>query len=146
VPVDRVAFDRVLVRGCRRRVDGDPGPAVEGDRVAGPGRGAADRDPGAAVADGGASARVRADVVPLDQVVRRLKGEEALDVHAAAGVTGDHVACTGGRASDRVPVREVDEDSRAVAKGGAAGGIRADVVALDEVAARAAQTDADARV
>src|SRR5581483_10214413 len=106
----------------------------------------ADRDPGAAVADGGASARVRADVVPLDQVVRRLKGEEALDVHAAAGVTGDHVACTGGRASDRVPVREVDEDSRAVAKGGAAGGIRADVVALDEVAARAAQTDADARV
>src|SRR5581483_11643013 len=109
-------------------------------------RAAEDRDAGEAVsvAERGRAGGVRADVVAADEV--RLRAG-AGDADAAARVAGDDVASSRGRAADGVAGR-AGEDLDAVAAvedRRRARLVDSDVVALDEVAARAGVLEADAR-
>ena len=76
---------------------------------------------------------VRADVVPLDQISFR---DESLDRHSvAARARRDHVAIRFVGAADDIVGGIEDDNSGTVAKRRIAVGSRADVVALDGVAA-----------
>ena len=87
------------------------------------------------VAKGARAGNVRADVVPLHDVVRRVPGLGLLDQHADRAVPRDHVPRASGRPADRV-VRGPEGDALAgVGKRPRAGGVRSDQVALDRVLA-----------
>ena len=86
--------------------------------------------PALEVAKGLGPGSVGADVVALDQVVVRDVG----DLDAVAVVAGNDVASPGRGAADRVVIRKADLDAVArVDNGLGAGGVGADVVALDQV-------------
>ena len=113
-----------------------PAPAAAHD---GADDGAPDMNAVAAVAERRGTARVGADVVALDEVVRTA----AAQPDPPPAVAGDDVAGAGGRAADRVAGRRRRARSRPRRwRSRGAGGVGADVVALDDVAARAEDGDA----
>src|SRR5262249_26237592 len=114
---------------------------VARDDVAGPGRRAADRVVAGAddldaikqVAQRGTAGDVGADVIPLDLHPR---GAVVDQDGAQPAVAADDVAGAGGAAADRIAGTAGDFDARQlVPQRSGAGGIEADEVALDQVAA-----------
>src|SRR5206468_3184821 len=103
-----------------------------------PGRGAAlaaDEDAIHGVAERGSAARICADVVALDGVTSPSGARVVKDCNAEV-VAQDHVACPARCAPDTVVGYPVDEDAVVLrAEGGGPSGVRADVIALDQVAA-----------
>ena len=83
---------------------------------------------------------VGADVVARDRAVI-----DVVEVDALLGVARDDVALGRARAADQQPaaVERIDALA-AVGRGGGAGGVQADPVALDRVVVRAADLDAGA--
>ncbi len=83
--------------------------------------------------------RIRADQVSLDQVARRRRAIEreapprAGGIASIAGSARNDVACSGGRAADRVAGRD-DEGAVQVVKRLCSGNVGADVVPLDQIA------------
>src|SRR5439155_8972131 len=125
-------------------IDGDAGAGVVGDEVRLAGQRAADAagqyacldDHAASVRHSGRSGRVGADIV-ADDLVRAAAAGEA---DAAPDIAGDHVAVRGCGAADDAVAAVVDVDAISAVRGGdGAGGVDADVVALDDVAASANQ-------
>ena len=85
------------------------------------------------------SGHIDADIVPLDKITRSVT---ARNRDTMVSVGRDDVASIGRRASNDVLRRVLNQHSNpAVAKGGRAGGVGADVVALDRVAGAARQVD-----
>jgi hypothetical protein len=115
-----------------------PGDDVVGDRVAG---GIEKPQAGVAVADPPGAGRVGADVVALDERV-----DDAVQEDAVHAVAGDDVARAGDVPANGVAVGRTrnPDPGQTVGQRGAAAGVRADEVALDNVVGGAVAGDLDA--